>query len=84
MSRFAKLMAMTTSDNDNEALIALRQANKILAEKKMTWREIIAAADSSSKWQLEYEKLRLEYNKLVGKYNETRAVVLRAVFKGRR
>lgn len=32
-----KLMSMTTSDADAEALMAIRQANKLLAAEKLTW-----------------------------------------------
>ncbi len=42
--RLSKLMAMTTSDNDNEALAALRLANAMLAREKATWEEVLAPA----------------------------------------
>jgi len=41
---FVKLMSMTTSDNDGEALIAIRKANKILREAKVSWQELLDAA----------------------------------------
>src|SRR2546425_67329 len=36
-------MAMTTSDNDGEALNALRMANKLLSADKVTWEEVLTA-----------------------------------------
>lgn len=42
--RLSKLMAMTTSDNDGEALNALRMANKMLSAEKLTWEEVLGAA----------------------------------------
>lgn len=36
-----KLMMLTTSDNDGEALTALRKANKILAAAKVNWAELL-------------------------------------------
>lgn len=38
--RFRKLMALTTSDHDPEALAALRQANKVLSTNKITWDDV--------------------------------------------
>lgn len=39
--RLTKLLAMTTSDNDGEALNALRMANKLLAAEQLTWEEVL-------------------------------------------
>lgn len=38
---FIKLMMMTTSENDGEALNALRKANKILATSNMSWEQLL-------------------------------------------
>lgn len=35
--RVLKLLNLTTSTNDHEALVAMRKANAILAENKMLW-----------------------------------------------
>jgi len=35
--RMIKLLMMTTSENDNEALVAIRKANGVLAEMDITW-----------------------------------------------
>lgn len=40
---FVKLMMMTTSNSDGEALTALRKANKILADAKVSWIELLGA-----------------------------------------
>lgn len=41
LDRLAKLMGLTTSDQDGEALNAIRMANKLLAAEKTTWSEIL-------------------------------------------
>jgi len=41
LTRFIKLMGMTGSIHDGEALNALRMANAILAETGMSWEEFI-------------------------------------------
>jgi len=41
--KLVKLLAMTTSKNDHEALAALRMANKLLSAEKLTWREVLDA-----------------------------------------
>ena len=41
--RFAKLMALTTSDRDGEALTAIRKANAILKAAGLTWPELLTA-----------------------------------------
>ena len=40
---FVKLMMLTTSSSDGEALTALRKANRILAEAKVNWAELLQA-----------------------------------------
>lgn len=37
-----KLMAMTTSPVDGEALMAIRQANRLLGEASLTWEKVFA------------------------------------------
>lgn len=45
--RLTKLMMMTTSDNDHEALAALRMANALISKEKVTWGEVLAAGGST-------------------------------------
>jgi hypothetical protein len=40
--RFVKLMQMTTSDNDGEALSALRRANAMLKAERKNWEDLVA------------------------------------------
>lgn len=40
--RLTKLMAMTTSSNDGEALNAMRMANKIIKAAGTSWEELLA------------------------------------------
>ncbi len=40
--RLTKLLMMTTSPNDGEALNAIRMANEILVTAKVTWAELLA------------------------------------------
>ena len=42
LAQLKKLMSMTTSTNDNEALAFLRKANAILAKYNLTWTEILS------------------------------------------
>jgi hypothetical protein len=39
--KLTKLMMMTTSHHDGEALVALRMANKILEKEKKNWSEVL-------------------------------------------
>lgn len=39
--RLTKLLMMTTSDNDGEALAAMRKANSLLAKANMNWENFI-------------------------------------------
>lgn len=39
--KIVKLLSLTQSDNDNEALSAIRMANKILRANEMTWDKFI-------------------------------------------
>lgn len=40
-TRLAKLLALTTSDNDAEALSAMRKANEIIKGENLTWAELV-------------------------------------------
>lgn len=62
--RLLKILMLTTSPNDHEALAAIRKANEILSAGKTTWRGLLNAAE-------EYDKLVDRYNLLVRKYNKT-------------
>lgn len=41
-TRLAKLLGMTQSSHDGEALNAIRLANRVLAESKITWTDALA------------------------------------------
>lgn len=42
-AKFIKIMGLTTSSSDGEALSAIRKANAILKEKNMSWEEVFFA-----------------------------------------
>lgn len=42
LDRIVKLLGMTGSDQDGEALNAVRAANKFLADRKLTWAGVFA------------------------------------------
>ena len=46
--RLAKVMAMTTSNHDAEALAAVRRANGILAKHQLRWPDVLANAKAST------------------------------------
>lgn len=46
--RFVKLMEMTASDNDGEALNALRMANKMMAAEKLRWGDVLQQERSTT------------------------------------
>jgi hypothetical protein len=46
--KLAKIMGMTTSSAEGEQLAALRQANKLLKERQMTWAEVLARAPATA------------------------------------
>lgn len=45
-SRLTKLLMMTTSDNDGEALVALRKANEMMRAKKISWMDVFGTKDA--------------------------------------
>ena len=47
-TRLSKLMNLTTSDSDGEALNALRKANELLTKHKLTWSEILLKAGAAT------------------------------------
>lgn len=66
-SQFIKVLMLTTSDNDHEALSAIRLVNKNLKNSEFKdWRGLFNHIES------ECEKLIFDYNNLVEKYNNLR------------
>jgi hypothetical protein len=45
--KLVKLLAMTTSDKDPEALAAIRLANAMLDREKMTWGDVLKEAGTT-------------------------------------
>lgn len=61
VERFTKLMMLTTSDQDGEALSALRMANKMLRASGKNWEAFIAGKkDDTRALHLENARLRNE------------------------
>lgn len=54
LHRIEKLMGLTTSANDHEALSAVRMVNKVLVENKITWGELLRKVVSTSSSPLPY------------------------------
>lgn len=42
LSQLKRIMGMTTSTNDNEALVAMRKANAMLARHSLTWEDVLS------------------------------------------
>jgi hypothetical protein len=53
LDKFIKLMMMTTSDHEQEALTALRMANAMLAAENKNWEELLK--DNISMWKARRE-----------------------------
>jgi hypothetical protein len=44
---FVKLMMLTTSEHDHEALVAIRKANAMLAQANVNWEEFLTAVEAT-------------------------------------
>ena len=47
--RFVKLLRLTHSSNDGEALAALRKCNDMLKQQRLSWDDIVAGGDSGGR-----------------------------------
>lgn len=45
-TRLAKILAMTTSDNDGEALSAIRRANEVIKGEGLQWHDVVCPASN--------------------------------------
>jgi hypothetical protein len=61
--RLSKLMMMTTSENDGEALVALRMANKLLQRATVNWEQLLTGGGPTAKRgdKPSYKQSREEY-----------------------
>ena len=65
LETLTKLLAMTTSSNDHECLVAIRKANAMLAGRNMTWELFIKGrypkgAFSDNEVQVKYDDDEIE------------------------
>lgn len=69
--KLIKLLGLTTSSNDHEALAAIRKVNSFLSEDNKTWEEVFAEQPTAEFIQLKNSHLGLiqHYKALEGKYN---------------
>ena len=51
IQRLLKLLNLTTSDNDHEALRAIRAANALMRKHCVTWDEVRKAAQQQYSWR---------------------------------
>lgn len=57
-ARLVKLLNLTTSDNDHEALSAMRMANKIVREAGKRWNDLIGVVVKEKVTRVEWEMKR--------------------------
>lgn len=71
LEKLKKLLALTSSTNDNEALLAIRKANVILSESGLSWSEVFEQKTIKELTVLKgnYNHLHEAYNLLAYKYN---------------
>lgn len=55
-SKLVKLLNLTSSENDNEALSALRKANSILSRHGKRWDDLIKIEPDIPDWQKKYAR----------------------------
>jgi uncharacterized protein involved in exopolysaccharide biosynthesis len=75
--KLIKLLNLTTSSNDNEALTALRFINRMMVSNNKSWEELV------NKNNTEYQKLKVEYNTLVNMYNHLLDKYRKLLMRGR-
>ena len=81
MNKFVKLMMLTTSANDHEALSALRKANAILADQSVSWEQLINGLKNLT---VQVEVVKQEEPKKGKKKEEKIAEMFEAVLKDMR
>ena len=75
VERLAKLMMMTTSNFDGEALVAMRKANSMLTASKRNWQDILLARPEPQRQQ---ERPRTKKTKT--KQEDPRAPLINKMF----
>jgi hypothetical protein len=68
-ARLIKLLNLTSSDNDHEALLALRNAQKVMGNGGVTWESLFAVGDSNKANHYHQKKTAEPFSK---KENSTR------------
>ena len=69
-----KLLNLTRSDNDNEALLAIRRANELLAKSETCWDKVIGQLTSGSKPSSTSYKANSTYKKAYSKHETDKGV----------
>lgn len=60
--KLAKLLGLATSDNDHEAVSALRAANRLVKAEHMTWKDVLAGPEKSCRVTIERQPYKAEEN----------------------
>lgn len=74
LDKLGKLLSLTSSSNDNEALAAVRLANKMLRESNRSWADVLFNASR-------FENLAQQHNVLISKYNQLLAAIAAIKFR---
>lgn len=61
-AKLTKLLALTQSDMNHEALGAVRAANRMLAAEKLTWEQVLAQPEPNVKISISREPFKAEEN----------------------
>jgi hypothetical protein len=67
IEKLKKILALTTSTNDNEALVVVRKANQMLKDADKTWVDVIGV--ESAETNNRYLQLSLKHIALANEYN---------------
>lgn len=80
IEQLAKILALTNSTNDNEALAAIRKANFFLSETNTVWAELLETESSKKLLDLQHKHnlLLKNFNELVVRYRTLAVQVLSA------
>lgn len=65
--RLIKFLNLTSSDSDNEAMVALRMALKILKKENLTWEKLLSGGSTRVEYRVEYRDRIVYQDRVVEK-----------------
>ena len=81
VQRLVKILNLTSSENDHEALVAIRHANKLLLKESLTWGKLLQRDATKYEFKASYEEATDDEDEEDEDYEENVTNIFESILK---